>query len=50
MRDSLGASVPHPARLGDPAEYGALVVATVEKEMLNGDVIRLDGALRMAPR
>jgi NAD(P)-dependent dehydrogenase (short-subunit alcohol dehydrogenase family) len=49
-RESLGASVPHPARLGDPAEYGALVVAIVENEMLNGEVIRLDGALRMAPR
>jgi NAD(P)-dependent dehydrogenase (short-subunit alcohol dehydrogenase family) len=49
-RESLGASVPHPARLGDPAEYGALVVAIVENEMLNGEVIRLDGALRMTPR
>ncbi len=49
-RDSLGASVPHPARLGDPAEYGALVVAIVDNEMLNGEVIRLDGALRMPPR
>ena len=49
-RESLGASVPHPARLGDPAEYGAMVVAIVENEMLNGEVIRLDGALRMAPR
>jgi NAD(P)-dependent dehydrogenase (short-subunit alcohol dehydrogenase family) len=50
VRDSLGASVPHPARLGDPAEYAALVVHVVENEMLNGEVIRLDGALRMAPR
>jgi NAD(P)-dependent dehydrogenase (short-subunit alcohol dehydrogenase family) len=49
-RDSLGASVPHPARLGQPAEYAALVVSIVENEMLNGEVIRLDGALRMAPR
>ncbi|MGB9182491.1 MAG: SDR family NAD(P)-dependent oxidoreductase, partial [Solirubrobacteraceae bacterium] len=49
-RDSLGAAVPHPARLGDPAEYAALVVHVVENEMLNGEVIRLDGALRMAPR
>ncbi len=49
-RDSLGASVPHPARLGQPAEYGALVVHIAENEMLNGEVIRLDGALRMAPR
>ena len=49
-REALGATVPHPARLGDPAEYGALVIAIVENEMLNGEVIRLDGALRMAPR
>jgi NAD(P)-dependent dehydrogenase (short-subunit alcohol dehydrogenase family) len=49
-RDSLGAAVPHPARLGDPAEYAALVVHVVENEMLNGEVIRLDGALRMTPR
>ncbi len=49
-RDSLGASIPHPARLGQPAEYGALVVHVAENEMLNGEVIRLDGALRMAPR
>ncbi len=49
-RDSLGAAVPHPARLGDPAEYAALVVHVVENEMLNGEVIRLDGALRMGPR
>jgi NAD(P)-dependent dehydrogenase (short-subunit alcohol dehydrogenase family) len=49
-RESLGASVPHPARLGDPAEYAALAVHIVENEMLNGEVIRLDGALRMSPR
>ncbi|HEY5187740.1 MAG TPA: SDR family NAD(P)-dependent oxidoreductase [Solirubrobacteraceae bacterium] len=49
-RDSLGAAVPHPARLGDPAEYAALVIHVIENEMLNGEVIRLDGALRMAPR
>jgi NAD(P)-dependent dehydrogenase (short-subunit alcohol dehydrogenase family) len=49
-RESLGASVPHPARLGDPAEYAALAVHIVENQMLNGEVIRLDGALRMAPR
>jgi NAD(P)-dependent dehydrogenase (short-subunit alcohol dehydrogenase family) len=48
-RESLGASVPHPARLGDPAEYAALAVHVVENQMLNGEVIRLDGALRMAP-
>ncbi|MCW2686989.1 MAG: 3-hydroxyacyl-CoA dehydrogenase [Mycobacterium sp.] len=47
---SLGAQVPHPARLGDPDEYGALAVHIVENPMLNGEVIRLDGAIRMAPR
>ncbi len=49
-KKSLGAQVPHPARLGDPAEYGALAVHIVENAMLNGEVIRLDGAIRMAPR
>jgi NAD(P)-dependent dehydrogenase (short-subunit alcohol dehydrogenase family) len=49
-RQSLGASVPHPARLGDPGEYAALAVHIAENDMLNGEVIRLDGALRMAPR
>ena len=47
---SLGQQVPHPARLGDPSEYGALAVHIVENPMLNGEVIRLDGAIRMAPR
>ena len=47
---SLGAQVPHPSRLGDPAEYAALVAHIVANPMLNGEVIRLDGALRMAPR
>ena len=49
-RDALGASVPHPARLGDVDEYAALAAHVVENPMLNGEVIRLDGALRMAPR
>ncbi len=49
-RQSLGASVPHPARLGRPEEYAALVVHVVENPMLNGEVIRLDGAIRMAPK
>jgi NAD(P)-dependent dehydrogenase (short-subunit alcohol dehydrogenase family) len=49
-KKSLGAQVPHPARLGKPAEYGALAVHIVENPMLNGEVIRLDGAIRMAPR
>ena len=49
-RQALGAQVPHPARLGDPDEYGALAVHIVENAMLNGEVLRLDGALRMPPR
>jgi NAD(P)-dependent dehydrogenase (short-subunit alcohol dehydrogenase family) len=47
---SLGKQVPHPARLGDPDEYGALAQHIIENPMLNGEVIRLDGAIRMAPR
>ena len=49
-RASLGAQVPHPSRLGRPDEYGALVAHIVANPMLNGEVIRLDGAIRMAPR
>jgi NAD(P)-dependent dehydrogenase (short-subunit alcohol dehydrogenase family) len=48
--DSLGAQVPHPSRLGDPIEYATLVRHIVENAMLNGETIRLDGAIRMAPR
>jgi NAD(P)-dependent dehydrogenase (short-subunit alcohol dehydrogenase family) len=47
---SLGSQVPHPSRLGRPAEYAALVQHIVENPMLNGETIRLDGAIRMAPR
>ncbi|MCV7100690.1 3-hydroxyacyl-CoA dehydrogenase [Mycobacterium palustre] len=47
---SLGKQVPHPARLGDPDEYGALALHIIQNPMLNGEVIRLDGAIRMAPR
>ncbi|WP_449045551.1 SDR family NAD(P)-dependent oxidoreductase [Paracoccus versutus] len=50
VQDSLGANVPFPPRLGNPAEYAALVRHIVENQMLNGEVIRLDGALRMAPK
>lgn len=50
VQQSLGATVPFPARLGDPAEYAALVRHIVENRYLNGEVIRLDGALRMAPK
>jgi len=49
-RSALGAQVPHPARLGDPDEFGALAVHIAENPMLNGEVVRLDGALRMPPR
>jgi NAD(P)-dependent dehydrogenase (short-subunit alcohol dehydrogenase family) len=49
-RHSLAAQVPHPARLGDPKEYAALAVHLVENPMINGETIRLDGAIRMAPR
>jgi NAD(P)-dependent dehydrogenase (short-subunit alcohol dehydrogenase family) len=50
VQDSLGAQVPNPPRLGDPAEYAAMVRFIVENDYLNGEVIRLDGALRMAAR
>jgi NAD(P)-dependent dehydrogenase (short-subunit alcohol dehydrogenase family) len=50
IRASLGAQVPFPPRLGKPEEYAALVAHIVENEVLNGEVIRLDGAIRMAPR
>jgi NAD(P)-dependent dehydrogenase (short-subunit alcohol dehydrogenase family) len=50
VQKSLGKQVPHPSRLGDPDEYAALAVHIVENPMLNGEVIRLDGAIGMAPR
>jgi NAD(P)-dependent dehydrogenase (short-subunit alcohol dehydrogenase family) len=49
-RDSLGRQVPFPARLGNPDEYAQLAQSIVENPMLNGEVIRLDGAIRMAPK
>jgi NAD(P)-dependent dehydrogenase (short-subunit alcohol dehydrogenase family) len=49
-RLSLGQQVPHPSRLGRPAEYADLVLSIVRNPMLNGETIRLDGAIRMAPR
>ncbi|MFE1950015.1 3-hydroxyacyl-CoA dehydrogenase [Streptomyces sp. NPDC059524] len=49
-KDSLGAQVPHPARLGLPAEYAQLAESIVVNPMLNGETIRLDGGIRMAPR
>lgn len=50
VQTSLGQQVPFPSRLGDPAEYGKLVCHILDNPMLNGEVIRLDGAIRMAPR
>jgi NAD(P)-dependent dehydrogenase (short-subunit alcohol dehydrogenase family) len=50
VQNALGAQVPHPSRLGDPSEYAQLVEAIVINPMLNGETIRLDGAIRMAPR
>jgi NAD(P)-dependent dehydrogenase (short-subunit alcohol dehydrogenase family) len=50
IRASLGAQVPFPSRLGKPEEYAALVRHVIENEVLNGEVIRLDGAIRMAPK
>jgi NAD(P)-dependent dehydrogenase (short-subunit alcohol dehydrogenase family) len=49
-QDSLGASVPFPPRLGAPSEYAALAVHIVENGYINGETIRIDGSLRMAPR
>jgi NAD(P)-dependent dehydrogenase (short-subunit alcohol dehydrogenase family) len=49
-RDALGASIPFPPRLGHPEEYAKLACHIAENTMLNGEVIRLDGALRMAPK
>ena len=50
VQQSLGAGVPFPARLGEPAEYAALVQVIVENVLLNGETIRLDGAMRLAPK
>jgi NAD(P)-dependent dehydrogenase (short-subunit alcohol dehydrogenase family) len=50
VQESLGKQVPFPSRLGKPMEFAKLVVQIIENDMLNGEVIRLDGAIRMAPR
>jgi 3-hydroxyacyl-CoA dehydrogenase/3-hydroxy-2-methylbutyryl-CoA dehydrogenase len=50
MRDALAAQIPFPKRLGDPKEFAALACHIVENQMLNGETIRLDGAIRMAPK
>lgn len=49
VRESLASQVPHPARLGDPAEYAKLALAIVDNAMINGETIRIDGAIRMGP-
>jgi hypothetical protein len=49
-QDSLGAQIPHPSRLGTADEFARLAVNIVENPMLNGETIRLDGAIRMPPR
>jgi hypothetical protein len=49
-RDALGAEIPFPNRLGTPAEYASLALEIVRNPMINGETIRLDGALRMPPR
>ena len=50
VQDTLAASIPFPKRLGKPAEFAHLAASIVENPSLNGEVIRLDGALRLAPR
>jgi len=50
VQDALAASVPFPSRLGTPTDYAKLVKHIVENDMLNGEVIRLDGAIRLAPK
>jgi len=49
-QESLGAQVPYPARLGDPEEFAAAVRFCIETDYLNGETIRLDGAIRMQPK
>jgi NAD(P)-dependent dehydrogenase (short-subunit alcohol dehydrogenase family) len=50
VQDALAANVPFPSRLGTPADYAKLVHQIITNEMLNGEVIRLDGAIRLAPK
>ena len=50
VQQHLAAAVPFPRRLGEPAEFAALVAHVCENRMINGEVIRLDGAIRMPPR
>jgi NAD(P)-dependent dehydrogenase (short-subunit alcohol dehydrogenase family) len=50
VQDSLAASIPFPSRLGRPEDFSQLVQSIINNEMLNGETIRLDGAIRMAPK
>ena len=50
MKDRLGAQVPFPPRLGNPPEYASLALQMIENGYFNGECVRLDGAIRMAPR
>ena len=50
MRAALGKQVPHPARLGEPGEFAQLVESILVNPMLNGETVRLDGAIRMSPK
>ena len=50
VREGLAAAIPHPRRLGRPDEFAMLVQQIIENPMLNGETIRLDGAIRMPPR
>ena len=50
VQQALGDAIPFPRRLGDPAEFAALAMHMIENVMLNGEVVRLDGAIRLAPR
>ena len=49
-KDALASAIPYPARLGEPSEFAQMVIAMVENDYLNGEVVRLDGALRMQPK
>ncbi|MCS5606397.1 MAG: 3-hydroxyacyl-CoA dehydrogenase, partial [Alphaproteobacteria bacterium] len=50
VQESLAANTPFPKRLGDPAEYGRLAMHICENEMINGETIRIDGAVRLEPK
>ena len=50
VQDGLGRQVPHPSRLGRPEEFAQFVASVIDNPMLNGEVVRLDGGIRMGPR